>query len=66
MKTFSIAVIALFVTVSLSALNPGNRIAPPAEDGYSSNYQDTTKKKKDKKKKDTTEKKDTAFAQYHH
>lgn len=65
MKTLLIAVVALFVTVSLSALSPSNRVAPPSEDGYSTNYQDTTKKK-DKKKKDTTEKKDTAFAQYHH
>ena len=66
MKTLLVAVVALLVTVSLSAIGTNNKLAPLTEDGYSNNFQDTTKKK-DKKKKDSTEKRDTtAVALYHH
>ena len=65
MKTLFVAVVALFVTATtISATGTGLSAPIPSEDGYTSNFQDTTKKK-DKKKKDTT-KKDTTFVQYHH
>ena len=63
MKTAFIAVVALFVTATISASVTELRAPLPSEDGYS-NFQDTTKKK-DKKKKDTT-KRDTSYVQYYH
>lgn len=60
MKTLLTACAALLVTASISALDTG-RTMPPAEEGYTANFQDTTKK--DKKKKDTT-KRDTSYVMY--
>lgn len=65
MKTLLIAGAALFVTLSMSALSTGHQPMPPADEGYTVNFQDTTKKKKDKKKKDSTERRDTTFVQHH-
>jgi uncharacterized protein YxeA len=62
MKTLLTAVLALVVTVSMSAIGADRKVTPVSEDGCSANFQDTTKK--DKKKKDTT-KKDTSLVAYH-
>lgn len=63
MKTLLTAVLALVVTVSMSAIGANHKkVTPVSDDGCSANFQDTTKK--DKKKKDTT-RKDTSLVAYH-